>query len=74
VASLSALLDSVEASGVVPANIVLAGFSQGACMTAELLARRGHRYRAAIIWTGGLLGAPGTEWPTPAGMGVPRCC
>ena len=67
-AQLSALLDDLEAAGVPPGRTVLAGFSQGACMTAELLARRGRRYRAAIGWTGGLLGPPGTAWPIPTGI------
>jgi predicted esterase len=66
-ATLSELLDGLEAAGKPPERTVLAGFSQGACMTAELAARRGRRYQAAIIWTGGLLGPAGTEWATPAG-------
>jgi predicted esterase len=71
-ARLSELLDGMELLGVPPARIVLAGFSQGGCMTAELLARRGRRYRAGIVWTGGRLGPPGTVWPAAAGIaGVP---
>ena len=71
-ARLSDLLDGLEARGVAPGWTVLAGFSQGACMTAELLARRGRAYRAAFVWTGGLIGPPGTIWAVPRGIaGVP---
>jgi len=71
-ARLSGLLDGLEAAGVPPERTVLAGFSQGACVAAELLARRGRRYRAALILTGGLIGPPGTVWPVPTGIaGVP---
>ncbi len=71
-ARLSDLLDGMELLGVPPARIVLAGFSQGGCMAAELLARRGRRYRAGIVWTGGRLGPPGTAWPAAKGIaGMP---
>ena len=71
-ARLSDLLDGLEAGGVAPGRTVLAGFSQGACMTAELLARRGRAYRAAFVWTGGLIGPPGSVWAVPRGIaGVP---
>ncbi len=71
-ARLTSMLDQLEREGVSSERTVIAGFSQGACMTAELLARRPRAYRAGIVWTGGLLGPPDTAWPTPAGIaGVP---
>jgi dienelactone hydrolase len=54
-------------------RIVLGGFSQGACLTAETLVRRPRRLGGAIVWTGGLIGPPGTSWPLApalAGMAV----
>jgi phospholipase/carboxylesterase len=39
-----------------PAHITLVGFSQGACLVAEFLKRSPLRYRAAAIWSGGLIG------------------
>jgi predicted esterase len=36
------------------------GFSQGACLTLEFVARHARRYAAAIAFTGGLIGPPGT--------------
>jgi predicted esterase len=43
-------------------KIVLIGFSQGACLTAEYAVRHAARYGAIIIFTGGLIGPPGTQW------------
>jgi phospholipase/carboxylesterase len=45
-----------EAAGIPIERIALAGFSQGACLVAELLAREPRRYAAAAILTGGLFG------------------
>jgi predicted esterase len=47
----------------VPANrLALLGFSQGACLTCESIARHPRRYGAAIAFTGGLIGPPGTRF------------
>jgi predicted esterase len=53
------LLDAGEPAG----RIVIGGFSQGACLTSEFLARCPRRYGGALILTGGLIGPEGTEWP-----------
>jgi phospholipase/carboxylesterase len=47
-------------------RIVLVGFSQGACIVAEHLARRPEPYGAAAILTGALFGTPDAE-RMPAG-------
>ena len=66
------LIDEVLATGVQPENIILGGFSQGACLTAEVLIRNPRRYGAVLILTGGLIGPPGTQWPVqPTLRGVP---
>ncbi len=66
------LIEGVIADGVPPERIVLGGFSQGACLTAETLVRAPRRYGAALIFTGGLIGPPGTVWPVePALAGTP---
>jgi predicted esterase len=43
-------------------RIVLGGFSQGACLTAEYVARHPARYGGVILFSGGLIGPPGTVW------------
>ena len=40
--------------------MILAGFSQGACLTVEFVARHPRRYGAVAGLTGGLIGPPGT--------------
>jgi predicted esterase len=56
-------------------RIVLVGFSQGACLASEYLLRHPARYGAVVMFTGGLIGPPGTEWrlapPTTTLDGLP---
>lgn len=61
---LEGLLSDIEAAGVPRHRTVLAGFSQGACLTCEFLARHPSRYGAALAFSGGLIGPPGTRWDT----------
>jgi predicted esterase len=46
--------------------VVLVGFSQGACLALEWFSRTPDRVGGVIAFTGGLLGPPGTPWPTSA--------
>jgi predicted esterase len=52
-------LEAVEAAigGAEPERVVLAGFSQGACLVVELLALRPRPFAGAAILTGALIGA-----------------
>ena len=55
-----------------PARLVIGGFSQGACLSAEYLSRHPRRLAGAILWTGGLIGPPGNAWrPDRALDGMP---
>src|SRR5689334_8235491 len=47
-------------AGATADRIALVGFSQGACLASEYIARNPRRYGAAVIFTGGLIGPPGT--------------
>jgi predicted esterase len=49
------------AAGVPEQRIVLAGFSQGACLIAELVARRPRPWRGVAVLTGTLMGPAGQE-------------
>lgn len=51
----------VVASGVPHERIVLAGFSQGACLAVEYAARHAQRWGGVVAFTGGLIGPPGTS-------------
>jgi predicted esterase len=50
----------VEAAGIPAERIVLGGFSQGACLASEYLARNARRYGGLLAFSGGLIGPPGT--------------
>ncbi|KAA0994180.1 phospholipase [Dyadobacter sp. UC 10] len=47
---------AAEASGIPAESIYLAGFSQGACLSLEYVARNAKRYGGVIAFTGGLIG------------------
>ena len=59
---LARLVEHCIAAGVTAERIALLGFSQGACLTAEFAVRHARRYGAVIIFSGGLIGPPGTIW------------
>ena len=44
-------------AGIAAEKVVLCGFSQGACLSAEFVAREPRRYGGLIGFTGGLIGA-----------------
>lgn len=66
---LTRLLDRVMKAGVPSSRIVLLGFSQGACLTAEFAARNPHRYGGVLVFSGGLIGAPGSIQQHPGSFG-----
>jgi len=69
---IESIVADLLAQGVRSERIALLGFSQGACLTAEFIARHPRRYGAAIALTGGLIGPPGTARNYPGSLaGVP---
>lgn len=50
----------VEAAGIPAERIILGGFSQGACLASEFVARNARRYGGLLVFSGGLIGPPGT--------------
>ena len=59
---LEALLDRIQAAGIPRSRIVLLGFSQGACLTAEFAVRHASRFGGIVVFSGGVIGPPGTRW------------
>ena len=59
-ALLQDLIVRLEGAGIPAERTMLLGFSQGACLTAEYVARRPRRYGGMAALTGGLIGPPGT--------------
>lgn len=65
---LSSALRKVEATiqlavdaGVSRDRIVVCGFSQGACLSTEFVARNPGKYAGLVAFTGGLIGPPGAD-------------
>ena len=56
-------VDEASEQGRIPsARIVVVGFSQGACLAIEYALRHPGRCGAVVMFTGGLIGPPGTPW------------
>jgi phospholipase/carboxylesterase len=62
------IVDSIISSGVPRQKIVVAGFSQGACLSTEFVARHAGPYGGLIAFTGGLIGPPGTRFQYPGSL------
>jgi predicted esterase len=51
------LLQHLEDSGIPAEKTALLGFSQGACLASEFVARHPQRYGGLVVFSGGLIGA-----------------
>ncbi len=51
---------AIEAAGIPAEKIIVGGFSQGACLASEFVARHARRYGGLLVFSGGLIGPPGT--------------
>lgn len=56
---LGSLLAQIESAGLRAEQVLLAGFSQGACLAAEYAARNARRYGGLAALSGGLIGPAG---------------
>jgi predicted esterase len=65
---LDALIESIEESGVPAEQLILLGFSQGACLATEYAARNARRYGGVIALSGGLIGPDGTPRDYPGSL------
>jgi predicted esterase len=62
IAVIHALIDEVITAGISAERILLLGFSQGACLACTAAQRRPDRYGGVMVFSGGLIGPPGTTW------------
>jgi phospholipase/carboxylesterase len=63
--ALSLLAEAGEratAAGTPRHKVAFVGFSQGACLATEFVARNAARYGGLVAFTGGLIGPPGTKF------------
>ena len=61
-AAVDDVLDTVVEAGIPRERIVLLGFSQGACLATEYVARNPRRYGGLVALSGGLIGPQGMDF------------
>lgn len=73
--ALRAVTDAVahaNSTGIANDRIILGGFSQGACLASEFVAQSGQRFGGLLVFSGGLIGPPGTPRNYPGDLtGMP---
>lgn len=55
--TIAATVEALEENGIKKEDIYFLGFSQGACLSLEFVARNATRYGGVVAFTGGLIGA-----------------
>lgn len=65
---LGRIVERAIEAGIQRNKIVIAGFSQGACLSTEFVARNAARYGGLVAFTGGLIGPPGTRFDYPGSL------
>jgi phospholipase/carboxylesterase len=67
------VLEKLEESGISPDRVAFLGFSQGACLATEFVARNPTRYAGLMALTGGLIGPEGKEFRYPGDLAGTPC-
>jgi len=68
-AKIASLLALVQLAGIPLERTILLGFSQGACLASEYVARNAQRYGGVAVLSGGLIGPDGTRRDYPGTLG-----
>jgi len=61
-----AVLEAGENGRLAPERLVIVGFSQGACLALEYALRHPGEVASLIVFTGALMGLPGSDWKATA--------
>ena len=67
-AVIASLLEQADRAGIPAERTVIAGFSQGACLSLEFVARHARRYGGVVALSGGLIGPDGTPRDYPGSL------
>jgi predicted esterase len=59
---IESMVADIERAGTDRSRIVLAGFSQGACLASEFMVRHPGQWGGLLAFSGGLIGPPGQTW------------
>jgi len=70
---LGEVVGRAVAAGIARHKVSIIGFSQGACLATEFVARNATRYGALLAFTGGLIGPPGTRFSYPGDLSGTPC-
>jgi len=65
---LHGLVEALATAGISQERVVLLGFSQGACLSSQYAVEHPGRYGGLILFSGGLIGEPGTRWDFPGSL------
>jgi predicted esterase len=63
------VVGEIARGGIPHDKIVIMGFSQGACLASQFVARNATRYGGLIAFTGGLIGPPETKFRYEGNLG-----
>jgi predicted esterase len=66
--AIQRVLGQIEAAGIPPTRTLLLGFSQGACLVSEFVARHARRYGGLAVLSGALIGPDGTPRDYPGSL------
>lgn len=58
--TIADVVAQINAAGIANEQIILGGFSQGACLASEFVARTGKPFGGLLVFSGGLIGPLGT--------------
>ncbi len=61
-------VEEIVAAGIPEERIVLAGFSQGACLASTFVARNPRRWGGLMVFSGGLIGPLGMDFDLPGDL------
>lgn len=67
-ALIGSLVEDLNLAGLADRQIIIGGFSQGACLSAEYVARNARRYGGLFVLSGALIGPPGTRHDYPGSL------
>lgn len=68
IAKIESIVADLAARGMGSERVMIVGFSQGACLASEFVARRPRRYGGVAALIGGPIGPPGTKRDYPGSL------
>ena len=59
---IKTIVEEILEAGIAREKVIICGFSQGACLATEFVARNAGKFGGLIAFSGGLIGPPGTHF------------